>query len=186
MNLVSPSKSLSCVVRTILAVAGAAVAHSAYAGTLSGRVTDSSGTKSLPGAEVELIEIGRRTHTGADGEFRFSDVPDGTYTLRTRYVGAVPVEQKAIVDGRTDDMNVLLGGSGDIDNILVVGQRASLSSSLSRQRAADGIESVLSRDGIGQRSEERRVGKECRARGAPYQQEKKEHSGSERRRVDTQ
>lgn len=150
MNLVSPSKSLSCVVRTILAVAGAAVAHSAYAGTLSGRVTDSSGTKSLPGAEVELIEIGRRTHTGADGEFRFSDVPDGTYTLRTRYVGAVPVEQKAIVDGRTDDMNVLLGGSGDIDNILVVGQRASLSSSLSRQRAADGIESVLSRDGIGQ------------------------------------
>lgn len=149
MNRV-PSKSLSFLVHSILALASAVAAGAAGAGTLSGRVADSSGTKSLQGAEVELLEIGRRTQTGADGEFRFSDVPDGTYTLRTRYVGAIPIEQKAIVEGRTDGVNVRLGGSDDIDNILVVGQRASLSSSLSRQRAADGIESVLSRDGIGQ------------------------------------
>jgi TonB-dependent receptor len=37
-----------------------------------------------------------------------------------------------------------------IDNVLVVGQRASIARALARQRAADGVESVLSRDGIGQ------------------------------------
>jgi TonB-dependent receptor len=39
---------------------------------------------------------------------------------------------------------------GTIDSVLVVGQRASIARALSRQRAADGVESVLSRDGIGQ------------------------------------
>jgi TonB-dependent receptor len=42
------------------------------------------------------------------------------------------------------------GDEGTIDNVLVVGQRASIAKALSRQRAADGVESVLSRDGIGQ------------------------------------
>lgn len=37
-----------------------------------------------------------------------------------------------------------------IDSVLVVGQRASIARALARQRAADGVESVLSRDGIGQ------------------------------------
>ena len=39
---------------------------------------------------------------------------------------------------------------GQTEEVLVVGQRASINSALSRQRSADGVESVLSRDGIGQ------------------------------------
>src|SRR3546814_1595693 len=35
-------------------------------------------------------------------------------------------------------------------SILVIGQQASLGSSISRQRAADGVETVLTRDAIGQ------------------------------------
>lgn len=40
--------------------------------------------------------------------------------------------------------------TGTIDSVLVVGQRASIAKALSRQRSADGVESVLSRDAIGQ------------------------------------
>lgn len=145
----STSVSLSALV-----VASSWVAPMATAGSLTGRVSDASGVKSLQGAEVEIVELQRRAHTGSDGSFRFGDIPDGTYTLRTQYVGAPGVQTKVDVSGDTRSADILLGAAGNdvgyIDNVLVVGQRASLASALSRQRSADGIESVLSRDGIGQ------------------------------------
>lgn len=145
----STSVSLSALV-----VAGSCVTSAALAGSLSGRVTDASGVKSLQSAEVEIVELKRRAETGSDGQFRFGDVPDGTYTLRTQYIGAPAVETQVSVAGDTRSKDILLGSaSGDagyISDVLVVGQRASMASALSRQRSADGVESVLSRDGIGQ------------------------------------
>jgi TonB-dependent receptor len=141
----SAKTSIACAVSAVLA---SSLAHAA---TLSGRVSDVSGIKSLQSVEVELVELARRSHTAADGTFRFTDVPDGTYTLRARYVGSVEQQVTVSVTGDTRDADIRLGGADEyIANVLVVGQRASMSSSLSRQRAADGIESVLSRDGIGQ------------------------------------
>lgn len=137
-----------------LVVAGSCVTSAALAGSLSGRVSDASGVKSLQSADVEIVELKRRAQTGNDGLFRFGDVPDGAYTLRTQYVGASAVETKVNVSGDTRSADIQLGAaSGDagfIDNVLVVGQHASMASALSRQRSADGVESVLSRDGIGQ------------------------------------
>lgn len=137
-----------------LVVAGSCVTSAALAGSLSGRVSDASGVKSLQSAEVEILELQRRAQTGGDGWFRFADIPDGTYTLRTQYVGAEAVETKVDVAGDTRSADILLGRTVDdgryIENVLVVGQHASLASALSRQRSADGVQSVLSRDGIGQ------------------------------------
>lgn len=137
-----------------IVVAGCCAPAAVMAGTLSGRVSDASGVKSLQSAQVEIVELNRRAESGSDGSFRFADVPDGSYTLRTKYVGTPAVETKVNVAGDTRTSDILLGAnSGDtgyIDNVLVVGQRASMSSALSRQRSADGVESVLSRDGIGQ------------------------------------
>lgn len=133
-----------------------AITTVAAAGSLSGRVSDASGVKSLQSAEVEIVELSRRAQTGSDGWFRFAEVPDGDYTLRTRYIGADAVETRISIAGDTRSPDILLtadaGNASDsyVDNVLVVGQRASISSALSRQRSADGIESVLSRDGIGQ------------------------------------
>ena len=140
-----------------LIVVGSCVCSVAQAGSLSGRVA--SGVKSLQSAEVEIVELQRHTQTGSNGLFRFGDIPDGTYTLRTEYVGAPALVTKVTVSGETRSADIQLGGVRDdaahfddvlVDNVLVVGQRASLASALSRQRSADGVQSVLSRDGIGQ------------------------------------
>lgn len=151
MSIRASSSSSSAAIRGALLAAGTCVSALAFGGTLSGRVSDASGIKSLQSAEIELVELNRRTETGADGHFRFADVPDGTYTVRVRYIGAETVEEQVRMAGDAVDASIRIGGdSSYIDNVLVVGQRATLASSLSRQRAADGVESVLTRDGIGQ------------------------------------
>ncbi|MBL0769208.1 TonB-dependent receptor [Sphingopyxis sp. DHUNG17] len=126
----------------------AALPGAAIASDLVGTVSDATDTRALQSAQVRLVELGRTAEADRDGSFRFSDVPAGTYTLEARYVGAAPVTRTVEVPASgTVTANLVLGTDG---SILVIGQAANLSSSLSRQRAADGVESVLTRDGIGQ------------------------------------
>lgn len=94
-----------------LIVVGSCVSSAALAGSLSGRVA--AGVKSLRSAEVEIVELQRRTQTGSDGLFRFGDVPDGMYTLRTHYVGALALETKVTVSGDTRGVAIQLEGVAD-------------------------------------------------------------------------
>jgi TonB-dependent receptor len=120
----------------------------AFAGQVTGTVSDSTGTRTLPSASVTLVELGRTVEAEPDGSFRFPDVPAGTYTLRVQYTGAATVDSSVTVPADGDLVqDVAVGDAGDI---LVTGQRANLASQLTRQRNADGVESVLTRDSIGQ------------------------------------
>ncbi|MDK2761513.1 MAG: TonB-dependent receptor [Sphingopyxis sp.] len=126
----------------------AALPTIAHASDVVGTVTDSTDTRALQSTELRLVELGRVVEADRDGSFRFVDVPAGTYTLEARYVGVEPHTQQVVVsDAGNVTANVVLGTDG---SILVIGQAANLASSLSRQRAADGVESVLTRDAIGQ------------------------------------
>jgi iron complex outermembrane receptor protein len=49
-------------------------------GVIAGRALASTGAP-VPDAKVSLVELHRRANTGADGGFRFDDVPAGTYLL---------------------------------------------------------------------------------------------------------
>src|SRR5690606_3438062 len=88
--------------------------------------------------------------TGADGSYRFGDVPAGTYTLEARYVGVEPelltltVPQVGSVRG-----DFALGGD-NATQILVNGLGANQASALSRKRESDVVSDVLTRDAIGQ------------------------------------
>lgn len=126
-----------------------AIAPHALAGEVVGTVTDASVTRSLQGAEVELTELGRRTTAGPDGTYRFSDVPAGQYTLRARYAGASDTTASISVPETGAVQLAFAMGTAD-STILVIGQQANLASSISRQRSADGVETVLTRDAIGQ------------------------------------
>jgi TonB-dependent receptor len=126
----------------------AALPVTALASDVVGTVTDATDTRALQGAELRIVELGRVAEADRDGSFRFTDIPGGTYTLEARYAGADARTRTIAVPGTgTLTANMTLGTDG---SILVVGQAANLASSLSRQRAADGVESVLTRDAIGQ------------------------------------
>lgn len=127
----------------------ASLASPAFAGEVTGVVADASDTATLDAVEVVIEELGRRTVTARDGRYVFADVPEGTYTLTARYVGAQPVSAAVIVpaEGRVAQ-DFVLGQAGS--QILVLGQTANQASALSRKRAADGISDVLTRDTVGQ------------------------------------
>ena len=126
---------------TLAAVIAAMCSADAAAGTISGRVQDSSGVRALQGAQLRLAELGRTAAAGSDGTYRFTDVAPGRYTLIATYVGAASVTREVEVTGdETVRADVDLGSALEED-VLVIGQRANLASSLSRQRASDTIES---------------------------------------------
>ncbi|MGV1683924.1 TonB-dependent receptor [Sphingopyxis sp. NJF-3] len=133
-----------------LLLATASFASIAQASELAGTIADASGTRALQAVSVRIVELGRVTSTGRDGSFVFGDVPAGTYTIEADYVGAERVTQTVEVPetGRITVNLALAGANGD--QILVVGQAANQASALSRQRAADGVESVLTRDAVAQ------------------------------------
>ncbi|WP_395392390.1 TonB-dependent receptor [Novosphingobium sp. BL-8A] len=131
-------------------LASASFATIAHAGEITGNVHDAAGVRSLQSAGVRIVELDRSVQTDRAGQFIFGDVPAGTYTLEARYVGAEVTTQTVTVPatGRvstTFDLAAIGGG-----DILVTGQTANLTSALSRQKAADGVVSVLTRDAVGQ------------------------------------
>lgn len=132
------------------AIIGAMLPASAWAGTIVGTVSDPSDTSGLQSAQVRIVELDRVVTTGRDGSYRFPDVPAGTYTLETRYVGADTVQTTVTVaETGVTTTNIRLT-AGANNEILVIGQVANQASALSRKREADGVTSVLTRDSIGQ------------------------------------
>lgn len=120
----------------------------AWASDVSGTVSDATGTRTLQGAQVTIVELGRTTPVDENGRYHFADVPAGSYTLHVDYVG-VPAEDVAITVADAEVTQDVALGSPESE-ILVVGQVANLLSSLSRQRAGDGVSNVLTRDAVGQ------------------------------------
>ena len=122
----------------------------ALAGTLIGTVVDSGGVRGLQGAEVEIVELGRRASAGQDGEYRIVDLPEGVYTLRATYSGANESTQRVSITETGTTRATVAMSAGDDSTILVIGQQANLGSSIARQRSADGVSTVLTRDAVGQ------------------------------------
>ncbi|AKQ41312.1 TonB-dependent receptor [Aurantiacibacter atlanticus] len=140
--------------KSLLAGASAlalAVPTAVIAGTISGTVIDASETVALRAAQVRIVELDRTAGTERDGSFYFVDVPAGSYTIEVRYIGA-PTTTQTVTVSETGLANAVIqvGSQGSASEILVIGQAASLASSLSRKRDADGVSDVLTRDAIGQ------------------------------------
>lgn len=95
----------------------------AAADSVRGTVTDSGG-RPLPGVEVLLAELARRTTTGSAGEFSFAGVPDGDYTLVFRGPGFAALARRIAVPGANALSVVLHGSIVDLDAVTVTATRA--------------------------------------------------------------
>ncbi|HUQ80580.1 MAG TPA: TonB-dependent receptor [Gemmatimonadaceae bacterium] len=62
-------------------------------GTVRGIVTRSTGGSPVPGAQVFVVGGKAGGVTGTDGRYTFSDVPNGTQTIRVRALGFQPIEK---------------------------------------------------------------------------------------------
>ena len=129
---------------------GCALPTAAWGGTITGVVVDPSETRGLQSAQVRIVELDRVVTTERDGGFTFPDVPAGTYSLEARYVGAETTQTSVTVTETGVIRADIVLRSGADNEILVIGQGANQASALSRQREADGVSSVLTRDSIGQ------------------------------------
>jgi len=130
-----------------LAVLAATAAHGA---DVTGQVKTKNSSTALEGAVIKIEELNRRASTASDGTFRFNNVPAGDYTVIVSYIGAEPMMQKITVTEEGGRLEFTVGGDAkDIEEIFVLGQRGSLNSSISKQRAADNVSNFLSADAAG-------------------------------------
>jgi hypothetical protein len=134
-----------------IAIAAASASGPLLAGDLLGRVTDAGIDAGLSGVLVEVAGTNRRTTTDQNGNFRVRDLAEGEYELRLSYPGAKgQVARVRVAATGTARFDAKMQPKSGIDEVLVIGQRASQASSISQQRYSDEIASYLTRDAIGQ------------------------------------
>jgi outer membrane receptor protein involved in Fe transport len=106
----------------LLFVCALAAPAAAQTATVSGTVADESGGV-IPGAAVTLAGAGSRlsTFSGAQGEFRFTDVPRGTYQLTVTLVGFAPaIRNDVVIDAGTVEVPRVTLALGTIGETVVV------------------------------------------------------------------
>lgn len=128
-----------------------ALTPTVLAEVVTGTVTDRTGEAPLEGAIVKVNSLGIDTTTDRFGNYRFANLPAGTYEITVSYIGADNLTQTVNVASANTVANFrLLSGDDDrIENVLVVGTRAAQAGSLNLQRASDAIISVIDSDGLG-------------------------------------
>ncbi len=120
-------------------------------GAVYGRLTDADQKIVLEGAEVRVVELNVKTRSSRNGRYKLKSLPAGEYTIEVRYIGAETVTRSITVeDDKLSKENFALKFSSKLENVLVIGQSASLNKALNKQRSANNIVSVVNADAIGQ------------------------------------
>lgn len=103
----------------------APVSAMAQTGRIEGVITDAETGESLPGATVQLPDIGRGVAADAAGGFAIDRVPVGTHDLRVSFVG-YRVQQRTVevlADEVTTVDIALTASRGELDEIVVTAQQ---------------------------------------------------------------
>jgi TonB-dependent receptor len=113
-------------------------------GSLSGRVADKADAV-LQGAQVELLPRAGTVTTDEQGEFNFTNLAPGTYTVMISYVGFEPFTQEVtITAGKNTQLRALIKISGKNEEVTVLsGRQSGEVEAINRTRAAENILEVL-------------------------------------------
>src|ERR1700736_4647880 len=112
--------------------------------TITGQATDTNHDP-LVAAKVELQPLGQTAVTDAQGAFRISDVPPGSYTLSISYVGFTAFsKQVTVAAGVTTNVSAELQIETVSQQVIVRGERERGEiEALNREETADNIVQVL-------------------------------------------
>jgi TonB-linked SusC/RagA family outer membrane protein len=115
----------------------------AQTGAVTGTVEDAETGETIPGANVQIVELQRGTATDPDGAYEIGNVPVGTHTLRVTFVGYQAFEASIEIEAdETLTRNVALeSGAIGLDELVVTGystrRRADLTGSVSSVSSED-------------------------------------------------
>jgi TonB-dependent receptor len=139
----SHSKKVFLVCFALLALVFSSLAQERK-GTIAGTVKDSANS-TLTSALVELLPLGKKTASDDQGQFLFTDVPAGEYTLSVSYVGfAVSNSPVQVEGGKTANVNVGLKVASQSDQIIVTAERLQGEvEAINIERLSDNIVQVL-------------------------------------------
>src|SRR5256884_7709539 len=137
--------------------------------TIEGIVADQQGLP-VAGAEIHVLNSGmgidRSAKSESDGTYRVLGLLAGTYTVTVFKTGFVPmtVRNLEVTVNQTVTLNLSLKLGGQTEKVEVSGVAPLLESTTS----SSGTTILPQQIEQMPRSEERRVGKECRSRWSPY------------------
>lgn len=133
-------------------VAGAqATAPVAVTASVTGRISNAGTNAYLEGAVVTLEPGGRTELTNTAGEFVFSSVPPGNYTVTANYTGLDSKSTQVSVgaNGRGTADLALTSGIYQLDTFVVAGEREGNAAAITQQRNADNVRTVMASDAFG-------------------------------------
>ncbi len=114
-------------------------------GTISGTAKDSAGS-TLQGAVAELNPSNRKSVTDNQGQFRFTDISPGDYTVTITYVGFAPFIKEAVKveAGQLVSVDAVLQVASHTDSVMVTAERVQGEvEAINIERTADNIVQVL-------------------------------------------
>ncbi|MGP0075393.1 MAG: carboxypeptidase regulatory-like domain-containing protein, partial [Bryobacteraceae bacterium] len=129
---------------TVLLLSVAPASAQVSKGTVTGLVTDSAHAI-LQGASVELQPTGRKTASDNSGQFSFSDIPPGTYTLVISFVGMAPYSKEITVTGsEPTHVAAEMQLASQTESVTVTGEQAHADAdAINRERTAENILQVM-------------------------------------------
>ena len=93
-------------------------------GQIAGVVIDDSGEEPLPGSTIFIEELKKGDVSNRRGEFSFSDIPFGTYSLTVKFMGYQTATQKVIVSKESAKKAIirLKAETKSLDEVVVMGK----------------------------------------------------------------
>jgi TonB-dependent receptor len=120
----------------------------AFAGDITGKVVETESGRPLPNATVRITELNLVTQSDRAGQYRFANVPAGSYTVEASYVGFPSLtSQVTVPETGPVEAALAMGASEQLEEIEVTGFRLAQITALQDKRAAMLIkESVTAND----------------------------------------
>lgn len=111
----------------------------AQVGSLSGVVQENSTDELLAGASIFIEELERGTTSNTEGQYSLSNIPVGTYTISTRFLGFKTVTQTVVISEGLNLLDIVLElDVVGFDEVVVTGT----GSAVSKKKLAMDVASV--------------------------------------------